>query len=46
MQDYKLKRIRMRVLNDFGIGWDRLKDVDLVPRMGLEPTLSRTTTSR
>ncbi len=29
----------MRVLNDFGIGWDRLKDVDLVPRTRLELVL-------
>ena len=29
----------MRVLNDFGIGWERLKDVDLVPRTRLELVL-------
>lgn len=29
----------MRVLNDFGIGWDRLKNVDLVPRTRLELVL-------
>ena len=29
----------MRVLNDFGIGWDRLKDMDLVPRTRLELVL-------
>ena len=29
----------MRVLNDFGIGWERLKDVNLVPRTRLELVL-------
>lgn len=31
--------IRKPILNDFGICWERLKDVDLVPRTRLELVL-------